>query len=104
MTTQQTSGTWHRDPRTGLREWRIDSDWAQESPEGWVVTRMANRTNRRHEWDWTDYTEMTLRTADGEDIDVIVDEGNRVTTLDGEFAPDDVAEVAVAFRVEVPRG
>lgn len=103
MTTQQTMGTWHRDPRTGLREWRIDRDWAQESPEGWVVTRMANRTNRRHEWDWTDFTEMTLETAAGDAMAVIVDEAGQVTTLDGEFAPDAVADVAVAFRVAVPR-
>jgi hypothetical protein len=103
MTTQQTSGTWHRDPRTGLREWRINSDWAEDAPSGWCVTRMANRTNRRHEWDWTDYTDLTLETASGECIEVIVDEAGQVTTRDGEFAPDDVAEVAAAFRVEAPR-
>jgi hypothetical protein len=105
MTTQGTSGTWHRDSRTGLREWRISSDWAQEATDAdaWTVTRMANRTNRRHEWDWTDYTEMTLETASGESMGVIVDEAGQVTTRGGEFAPDDVAEVAVAFRVEVPR-
>lgn len=103
MTTQGTMGTWHRDPRTGLREWRIDSDWAEDAPEGWFVTRMANRTTRRHEWDWTDFTEMTLETAAGDDIEVIVDENHNVTTLDGESAPDAVAEVARAFRVEVGR-
>ena len=104
MTTQGTMGRWVPVPRTMRKEWRIDADWAQDSPEGWVVTRLANRTTRRHEWDWTDFTEMTLRTAAGEDIEVIVDENHNVTTLDGEAAPDDVAEVAVAFRVEVPRG
>ena len=101
MTTQGTMGAWVRTPKG--REWRIGSDWAQDDPQGWVVTRLANRTTRRHEWDWTDFTEMTLRTAAGDDIEVIVDENNRVTTLDGESAPDDVAEVAQSFRVEVGR-
>lgn len=101
MTTQQTSGTWHRTPKG--REWRIDSDWAQDDPQGWFVTRMANRSTRHDVSDWTDWTEMTLRTAQGDDIEVIVDENNVVSTLDGALAPDDVAEVAVAFRVEVPR-
>ena len=98
MTTQQTSGTWHR-TRAG-REWRIDSDWAENDPSGWFVTRMAHRTHRRHEWDWTDYTEMTLETASGESVEVIVDERDWVSTLDGETAPDEVFEVAKSFRTE----
>ena len=102
MTTQQTSGTWHRTPKG--REWRIDSDWAQDDPSGWFVTRMANRTNRRHEWDWTDYTEMTLRTAAGDAVFVIVDGNNMVTDTDGEPVPYEVEVAAQNFRVEVPRG
>ena len=100
MTTQQTSGTWHR--IDGQREWRIDNDWAEESPEGWFVTRMANCYTRHNETDWTDWTEMTLETAAGERVEVIVDEGERVTVGE-DLADEDIAEVARAFRVEVPR-
>ena len=102
MTTQQTSGTWRR--VDGRMEWRIDRDWAEESPEGWFVTKLANRSTRHDISDWTDWTEMTLRTADGECVEVIVDEAEAVWLTDGELADEDVAEVARAFRVEVPRG
>lgn len=102
MTTQQTSGTWHRTPKG--REWRIDSDWAEENPEGWFVTRMANRFTRHDISDWTDWTEMTLETAQGDAVFVIVDGNNAVTDTDGEPVPYEVEVVAQNFRVEVPRG
>lgn len=110
MTTQGTMGTWHR-TRAG-KEWRIDSDWAEDAPEGWVVTRLANRTRCRHEWDWTDYTEMTLETADGDAVDVIVDEASNVWTMDGgslsrylygQEGVDAIEDAATSFRVEVGR-
>lgn len=105
MTTQGTMGRWVTIPRTFRKEWVIDSDWAEDAPEGWVVTRMANRTVYRGDpsvdASGTSYTEMTLENADGDAMDVIVDEGSRVWTPGGEFAPDDVADIAVAFRVEV---
>lgn len=103
MTNQGTMGIWHRDARTGRREWRIESEWAQDDPSGWFVTRMANRSTRHDISDWSDWTEMRLETAAGECVEVIVDEAEAVWLTDGELAEDEVAEVARAFRVEVPR-
>lgn len=105
MTTQGTMGRWVAIPRTMRRQWVIDSDWAEDAPEGWIVTRLANRTFYRGDpsvdASGTSYTELTLETADGESVNVIVDEASQVWTPDGELALDDVADIAVAFRVEV---
>lgn len=110
LTTQETSGTWHRVPGTGRQEWRIDSNWAEDAPEGWVVTRLENRTHLVHEWEWHNYTELTLETAAGARVEVIVDENNYVWTPDGESLSyrryghdgvDAIERVAQAFRVEV---
>jgi hypothetical protein len=102
MTTQGTMGRWVPIPRTMRRQWVIDSDWTEDAPEGWVVTRLANRTYYRGDpsvdASGTSYTELTLETADGDCVHVVVDEASQVW-IDGEFAPDDVADIAVAFRV-----